>query len=560
MSSLFSPFINSNSNTNTANQSEGNIPIELINQLKYFLALIEYKNNYTTCFFVNLNTTNSNNSDSYYLCASSTIFSDKDIESKKTIKIFLGDNYLDTISIKLDKDQRKIKQFKKANQIILIQIIPEIDNISEDKFLKLCNNNYSQYIGENAKDVYICGFKNYFSKESSIVNCKMIHVKDNYRITLDLDEKYFSSCSPICIINLNDDFLFQILGFQIEYNILQDCHGYLFGPIIYSLEDFISSSNQENNIITDGLVENEIDDEEADDIINTNNNVSTNINTDEMKKLQQNYFYTLQEYKQQVIKFHNLISKYYASQNTTNFLNHYSLLKDYLKKYPAFMIKYRQFLDDLQYFNDTNNFNKPIKHEIIKNLNIILSSGNLELIEHFAYFISGTMLAIYSYGIQKKCIFINNGDRLYKRVNLNYEDVVRFEKNINNIILFKTFINEMTTLEHMHGLIYRSKIDSSFQKKFNKFDTQIFINHYFDDNFKASCISLSTALFPEKVINLFTFFEVLKVDVNYKEKTAKITLKNIGKTEILEEIIANKKNLFKVEYNKEDQIMEVLDP
>ena len=224
------------------------------------------------------------------------------------------------------------------------------------------------------------------------------------------------------------------------------------------------------------------------------------------------------------------------------------------------MIKYRQFLDDLQYFNDTNNFNKPIKHEIIKNLNIILSSGNLELIEHFAYFISGTMLAIYSYGIQKKCIFINNGDRLYKRVNLNYEDVVRLEKNINNIILFKTFINEMTTLEHMHGLIYRSKIDSSFQKKFNKFDTQIFINHYFDDNFKASCISLSTALFPEKVINLFTFFEVLKVDVNYKEKTAKITLKNIGKTEILEEIIANKKNLFKVEYNKEDQIMEVLDP
>ena len=70
----------------------------------------------------------------------------------------------------------------------------------------------------------------------------------------------------------------------------------------------------------------------------------------------------------------------------------------------------------------------------------------------------------------------------------------------------------------------------------------------------------SAALFPEKVINLFTFFEVLKVDVNYKEKTAKITLKNIGKTEILEEIIANKKNLFKVEYNKEDQIMEVLDP
>ena len=559
MSSFFSPFATQNSNTNTNSQNEENIPIELINQLKYFLALIEFKNKYTTCFFVNLDTTNSINSNSYYLCTSSTIISDKDIESKKAFKIFLGENYLDTISIKLDKDQRKIKQFKKANQIILIQIIPEIDNISEDKFLKLCNNNYSQYIGENAKDVYICGFKNYFSKESSIVNCKMIQVKDNYKITLDFNENYFSSCSPICIINLNDDSLFQILGFQVEYNILNDSHGYLFGPIIYSLEDFTNSLNQENNITNDGFEENEFDNEQNNDIINNNNNVSTNIKTEEMKKLQQNYFYTLKEYKQQVIKFHNLISKYYVSQDTTNFLNHYSILKDYLKKYPAFMIKYRQFLDDLQYFNDTNNFNKPIKHEIIKNLNTILSSDNLELIEHFAYFIAGTMLAIYSYGIQKECIFINNGDKLYKRVNLDYEDVVRFEKNINNIILFKTFLNDMTTLEHMHGLIYRSKLDSSFQKKLNKFDTQIFIYHYFENDWKASCISLSTFLFPEKVINLFTFFEVLKVEVNYKEKTAKITLGLVGKLKILEEEIALKNNLFKVEYNNEDKIMEVLD-
>jgi hypothetical protein len=84
-----------------------------------------------------------------------------------------------------------------------------------------------------------------------------------------------------------------------------------------------------------------------------------------MKKLQHNYFYTLQEYKQHVIKLHNLISKHYVSQNTTNFLNHYSILKDYLKKYPAFMVMNKKFLDDLEYFKDTNNFSTKIKHEII---------------------------------------------------------------------------------------------------------------------------------------------------------------------------------------------------
>ena len=559
MNSFFPQFQAPNSNTNTTNQNNETIPLELINQLQYFIALIEHKNKYSTCFFINLDTTNTKNPNAYYLCTTSAIITEQDIESKKTFKIFLGDKYLDTISIKLDKEQRKIKQFHKANQIILIQIIPEIDNISDDKFLKLYDNDYSPYIGENAKDVYICGFKNFFTKESSVINCKIIKLKDNYKITLDSDEKNFSSCSPICIINTNDDSIFQIIGFQVEYNILQDSHGYLFGPIINSLEDFTYSPEEQDNIDNDGFEGNEIDDEGTDGIINTNNNISTNFNNEEMKKLQQNYFYTFQEYKQQVIKFHNLISKYYVAQNPTNFLNRYSILKDYLKKYPYFTIKYKQFLEDLQYFNDTKNFKNPIKHEVIKNMNTILSSGNLELIQHFAYFIAGTMLAIYSYGTQAECLFVNNGDRLYKRVNLNYEDIVRFEKNINNIILFKTFLNEMTTLEHLHGQLYRTKIDTSFQKKLNKFDTQIFINHNFlNENWKASCISLSTFLFPEKVINLFTFFEVQKVDVNYEEKTAKITLGNVGRIKILEEQIAEKNNIFKLEYNNFDNLMEVL--
>ena len=169
------------------------------------------------------------------------------------------------------------------------------------------------------------------------------------------------------------------------------------------------------------------------------------------------------------------------------------------------------------------------------------------------------MLALYSYGKKKSCLFVNDGDRLYKRVNLNYEDIKRFEQNKNNIILFKTFLNEMTTLEHPQGLIYKEKIDFSSVKSNNKFDTKIYIIHYFDESsWKASCISLSTMLFPKKVINLFTFFKVLAVDVDYNEKTASITLGTVGKTKILEEEIANLNNKFKVQYDNYDNVIEVV--
>ena len=248
LNSVINTFTTPNINTNTIpqaqKQSEDETPIDLINELKYFLALIELKNKYNTCFFINLN--KKNNSDSYFLCTSSNFISKEDIESKKTVKIFLGEKYLDTISIKLDKDIRKIMQFKNIKEIMLIQIIPEIDNISSEKFLKIYNGNYEQYIGQNAKDVYISGFKNYFSKEISTINCKIINLKNSYGIMMDIEEKYFLSCSPIFIINLYDDDIFQILGFQIEYDILQDPHGYIFGPILDTLEDFIPSS-QDNN-------------------------------------------------------------------------------------------------------------------------------------------------------------------------------------------------------------------------------------------------------------------------------------------------------------------------
>ena len=196
--------------------------------------------------------------------------------------------------------------------------------------------------------------------------------------------------------------------------------------------------------------------------------------------------------------------------------------------------------------------------DIIKNFNKILSSGKLEFIEKFSYFIAGLMLGLHTYGINKKCRFVNDKNRLYKRLNLNYEDIKRFESNKNKIILFKTFLNEITTLEHFQGIVYKNKIDADFVKKNNKFDTQIYFRHLFDDSWEATCFSLSTFLFPEKVFNLFTFFKVIDVDINYDKRQAVVNLENVGIQYILEEIISAMNDQFSLEYNTLDNTMEVV--
>ena len=278
-----------------------------------------------------------------------------------------------------------------------------------------------------------------------------------------------------------------------------------------------------------------------------------------MKKLQLYYFYTFEEYKTTIIKFHNLISKYYVSQTTKNFSEQYSALEKYLLNHPVFVNTHRKFIESLQFFKDPKNFGNKLPDELIDNFNKILSSTNLELIEKFSYFIAGFMLSLITYGIKEKCLFSNNGHRLYKRVNLNFEDIKRFESNKNKIIMFKTFLNEITTLEHLQGLAYKAKIDATFVKVNNKFDTEINIRHVFNESlWEPTGISLSTFFFPEKVFNLFSFFKVVDVDINYGNKSAIITLENVGIKYNLEEKIARFNNRFKVEYNRRENIIEVV--
>ena len=137
MMQFFSGLFSQNEEPFLNNQNMQDISQDIINRLKYYTAIIEIKNKFTSCFFLDLNINNNINSNQYFLCTISDFITEKNVEAKDSFKIHLGANYLDAISIKLDTNQRKIKQFKDVKEFILIQIFPEIDKIPKDKILSI---------------------------------------------------------------------------------------------------------------------------------------------------------------------------------------------------------------------------------------------------------------------------------------------------------------------------------------------------------------------------------------------------------------------------------------
>ena len=254
---FFNGIFSQNNQTVSNNVKEDIIPQEIINQLNYYILLLEHKNKFTSCFLIDLNL---NNNDSYYFCTNSNFISQKDIESNEVYDIYLGANFLDSIHIKLDIQQRKIKKFKGINEFILVQIFPELDKIPKEKILTMKSDNLNEYVGSYAKDVYIIGHHNFLRKENSVYNCKIIELIDNYKIKFNSEENSFLGCSPICIINQNEfqpKNKFKIIGIKGEYDILKNNYGFLLGRIINSLEDFKKVPNQLFNNIMNNIIEND---------------------------------------------------------------------------------------------------------------------------------------------------------------------------------------------------------------------------------------------------------------------------------------------------------------
>ena len=492
-------------------------------KMKNYLFPINIDGKYGTCFFIKVKY---NEIDTKYLCIRYNLISDEFIKSKGEIKIN------ENIIIKLN-EKRTILSFEKRCKLILIE---EDDNIPNDIIL-LTDLPPSNYTYTDA--VHFAYDYPYNEDDYGISFGKILKI-DMYKIYHQFYTKYLLFISPICIIKYG---ILYVIGIQMEEpNIKQYpymSYGFSLAYILnrvnikfkdfndYSLENIMIIKNKEKHKF---LVE-----------YTNNKNCS---------------FYTFDQYRAGIYYLHFGLSKLYNHQTAKNFNNNFIRVRK---------PKYMKYLKKLYYFKNINQnlFSIFNDVELANNFNEIIFQNDYETLFDFSYFIAGYIYALNKYSKKVVCEFVNNGDLIYTRMKLSKEDLELLQNNINKIITFKNFLSQIYSLEHLSGKI-NAFIDHIKNYKFfisdsDKFDTNIYITHNFDNLWKASCFSF---IDNSKIFNLFSFFRVKEVNINYRRKSASIKLETVGKCEIFEAEIGKKENEnieYNIEYSPENNIIRIYD-
>ena len=493
------------------------INISLIQKSKNYIFPINVEGKYGTCFFFKANKDK-------YLCVSYDLISPEFIKSQGSIKIN------NNLSIQLN-NQRTILSFGTQCKLILITEEEKVNDYILE--MDLPQENYKN------RDAFMLAysfpFKENEDNSGGFIPGKIFKIEE-YKILHQFNTKNLLFVSPICIIKDDE---FKIVGVQLknprdkEYKYMS--YGYLLSYILNSLN--IKYIDEGSNITNNYIL--------------SEKDIEKNKFLAEYKKNENYSFYTFEEYKNAIYYLHFRISRYYNNQTSQNYNNKYNFVNRPI---------YYKYLNDLRHFKNINNnllliFNNV---EIAKNFNEILLSNDLEKIKIFSYFIAGYMYVLNSYSAQSISQFTNNGDLLYTRMKLSKNDLEKLNENIDKLITFKTFLTDVTSLEHWNGKINAFIMDfkNFFTfKSLDKFDTKIFIKHRYKVGWKASCFRI---LNTTNIFNLFTFFKVIEVKIDYELKYAELNLELIGKNEIFENKIGNKDLKFEINYIKDDEIIQII--
>ena len=488
------------------------IPQNLITKSKNYIFPINIEGKYGTCFFFKAIL-------DIYLCISYDLISKEFIESQGIIKV-------NNKTIRLS-NERKILSFENRCKLISI-------NKGEvpDEYILQIDSPLGNYKNE---DAFLFAYSYPFEEGGSgYIPGKIIKI-ERYKIFHEFNTKGLLCVSPICIIK---DKQFKLVGIQLED---PDAQNYKYMGYGYSLSYILKSLNipfiEENNNISI-------------------NYLNVNGGEERMKFLglfRENFglsFYTFDQYKNGIYHLHFRISRFYNHQTPQNFNNYYNFVNKAI---------YYKYLYNLRLFKNINNnmINIFNNFEIARNFNEILLSNDEKKIRDFSYFIAGYIYVLNAYSLQMWCQYKNDGDLLYTRTKLTLKDLEGLDNNINKLITFKTFLIDIVSLEHIQGKLGALLMD--FQNYFsfrdlNKFDTKIYIKHNYKQTWKASCFSV---LSNKKIFNLFTFFKVVDVKIDYESKYAEVKLELVGKNVIFESEIGNKDIKFDINYIKKDNIIRI---
>ena len=166
------------------------------------------------------------------------------------------------------------------------------------------------------------------------------------------------------------------------------------------------------------------------------------------------------------------------------------------------------------------------------------------------------MYSLNEYGKDESKYYKEDGQILYRGIELDYSSLLEYERAKDKIILFTAFTS-MSESEKVAKNIF-AFFDVEEKEKFSV----IFYvtNLYKNNSWIPTGINIQeiAKLQSEKEIiyQPFSFYYVKDAKINIKEKIAEIYLETVGKKEIFEEIIKYRKH--KVKYNKKENIIELL--
>ena len=192
----------------------------------------------------------------------------------------------------------------------------------------------------------------------------------------------------------------------------------------------------------------------------------------------------------------------------------------------------------------------------IGDLNIWLLKEKMKFYELFLYFSSRFMYSLNSYANKYNQYYKENKKILFMGDNLYYSSLLSFERAVGKIILLTRFILT-TNEEHIAKTNAGRGNEKQVYNTEHKFSVIFYItNLYSNEQWISNCINNEFSHESDKKIVFlpFSFFRVIKVDLDVNNYKADIFLETIGKKEILEEKIRLGKE---IEYNSKENIMEI---
>ena len=192
----------------------------------------------------------------------------------------------------------------------------------------------------------------------------------------------------------------------------------------------------------------------------------------------------------------------------------------------------------------------------IGDLNIWLLKEKMKFYELFLYFISRIMYCLNSYANEYNQYYKENKKILFMGDKLYYSSLLPFERAVGKIILLTRFILT-TNEEHIAKTNAGRGNEKQVYNTEHKFSVIFYItNLYANEQWISNCINNEFSHESDKKIVFlpFSFFRVIKVDLDVNNYKADIFLETIGKKEILEEKIRLGKE---IKYNDNENIMEI---